>query len=97
MFFSNVFSLAQWDVNNENLHGSFYEERLGDPNITMQMFNDVHGLDPNAKLFLNDFGIIETRESAQIATVSKTNPVHVLKPQKGFFSIQGKILEFQGK
>ena len=79
----NIFSLAHWDVNNANLHGSFYEDRLGDPNITMQMFIDVHKADPYAKLFLSDYAIIETRKSAQIATVSKTKLINVLKPITG--------------
>ena len=57
-------------MNNENLHGDFYEHRTGDANITMQMFHDVHAVDENAKLFLNDYAIIETRGN-QIATVSE--------------------------
>ena len=35
----------------------------------MQIFRDVNALDPNAKLFLNDYEIIE-RRNKQKATVS---------------------------
>ncbi|XP_052221972.1 anti-sigma-I factor RsgI6-like isoform X2 [Dreissena polymorpha] len=61
---NNVVAMARnyvrhWDVNNENLHGDFYEQRTRDPNITMKMFSSVHKVDPNALLFLNDFGIME--------------------------------------
>ena len=30
--------LEHWDVNNEDLHGDFFERHTGNPNITMQMF-----------------------------------------------------------
>ena len=62
------FSLAHWDVNNENLHGDFYEMKTQDPNITMKMFEDIHAVDPDVKLFLNDYGIIEQRP-LNLATV----------------------------
>ncbi|KAL4219384.1 hypothetical protein ACF0H5_021964 [Mactra antiquata] len=51
--------VEHWDVNNENLHGDWFEEKLHDPNITMKMFTDTHGVDPDVKLFLNDFGVME--------------------------------------
>lgn len=55
-----VDSVEHWDVNNENLHGDWYEKATGDPNITMKMFHDVHAVDPSAKLFLNEFGVMES-------------------------------------
>ena len=60
--------LEHWDVNNENLHGDFYERHTGNPNITMKMFRDIHNVDPNAKLFLNDFAIV-AKSSSNKATV----------------------------
>lgn len=51
--------LEHWDVNNENLHGDFYERQTGNPNITMKMFQDIHQVDQNVKLFLNEFAIVE--------------------------------------
>lgn len=62
------FSLEHWDVNNENLHGDFYETHTGDANITMKMFQDIQAIDADTKLFLNDFGIMEAR-GCQKATV----------------------------
>jgi len=53
------FRLQHWDVNNEALHGDFYERRTGNANITMDMFRDVHAIDPNVKLFLNDYHVME--------------------------------------
>ncbi|KAK7116377.1 uncharacterized protein [Littorina saxatilis] len=46
---------AQWDVQNEHLHGSYYEERLQDPNITKDAFRQAKKEDGGPKLYLNDF------------------------------------------
>lgn len=48
---------AEYDLNNEMVHGNYYEDRLG-PNITKQMAEWVHNGDPDAKLFLNDYDIL---------------------------------------
>ena len=46
-----------WDVNNEMLHGSFFRDRLGEA-IEPWMFQRAHELDPDAKLFVNDYNIL---------------------------------------
>lgn len=48
---------AEYDLNNEMIHGNYYEERLG-PEITKQMAQWAHNGDPGAKLFLNDYDIL---------------------------------------
>jgi endo-1,4-beta-xylanase len=48
---------AEYDLNNEMVHGNFYEERLG-PEITKSMAQWAHNGDPNAKLYLNDYDIL---------------------------------------
>ena len=48
---------VEYDLNNEMVHGNFYEERLG-PEITKQMTQWAHNGDPTAKLFLNDYDIL---------------------------------------
>ncbi len=48
-----------WDVNNEMLAGSFYQDRLG-PDIRRWMFERTRQLDPNAELFLNDFNVVSS-------------------------------------
>ncbi|XP_071097775.1 uncharacterized protein [Haliotis cracherodii] len=55
--------LQHWDVNNENLHGDFYEQKLKDPNITMWMFRETHKADPAVKLFPNDYNIVKSQLS----------------------------------
>jgi endo-1,4-beta-xylanase len=47
---------AEYDLNNEMLHGNFYEQRLG-TNITRDMAAWMRQEDPRAVLFLNDYDI----------------------------------------
>jgi endo-1,4-beta-xylanase len=48
---------AEYDLNNEMIHGNYYEERLG-PEITKLMAQWAHNGDPDAKLYLNDYDIL---------------------------------------
>ena len=48
---------AEYDLNNEMVHGNYYEERLG-PEITKNMAKWAHNGDPKAKLYLNDYDIL---------------------------------------
>ncbi|XP_050414644.1 anti-sigma-I factor RsgI6-like [Patella vulgata] len=52
-----------WDVNNENLHLHFYEDKLHDQYITQWMFRETKKLDPSAKCYLNDYNIIASSGS----------------------------------
>lgn len=54
---------AEYDLNNEMIHGNYYEDRLG-PDITKQMFQWAHNGDPDAKLFLNDYDILTGKKLA---------------------------------
>ncbi len=48
---------AEYDLNNEMIHGNYYEERLG-KGITLQMAQWVREGDPKAVLYLNDYDIL---------------------------------------
>ncbi|XP_019257097.1 PREDICTED: uncharacterized protein LOC109235440 isoform X2 [Nicotiana attenuata] len=48
-----------WDVDNEMLHYDFYEQRLG-TNTSLEFFKTAQDLDPLAKLFMNDYNVVET-------------------------------------
>lgn len=48
---------AEYDLNNEMIHGNFYEERLGEE-ITLKMANWAQQGDPEIKLYLNDYDIL---------------------------------------
>ncbi|MDD5455082.1 MAG: endo-1,4-beta-xylanase [Candidatus Ratteibacteria bacterium] len=50
--------ISEYDVNNEMLHGDFYVKRFGD-SIHVDMFNWCKEADPNAKLYVNDYEIID--------------------------------------
>lgn len=45
-----------YDVNNEMLHGSFYQDKLG-KDIRANMFKIANKLDPSATLFVNDYHV----------------------------------------
>ncbi len=51
--------LLCWDVNNEMLDGRFFAKRLG-PDIRAHMFREIHKLDPNTPLFVNEYGIMNS-------------------------------------
>ena len=51
---------AEYDLNNEMLHGNYYEERLG-ASITRQMADWMRQEDPQAVLYLNDYDILTGR------------------------------------
>lgn len=48
---------TEYDLNNEMIHGNYYEERLG-PDITKKMAQWAHNGDPGIKLYLNDYDIL---------------------------------------
>ncbi|GJM96159.1 hypothetical protein PR202_ga12972 [Eleusine coracana subsp. coracana] len=56
-----------YDVNNEMLHGSFYQDKLG-RDIRAAMFKTAKDLDPDALLFVNDYnveGMCDTRATPE--------------------------------
>lgn len=48
---------AEYDLNNEMIHGNYYEQRLG-KDITKRMTEWVRQEDPQAVLYLNDYDIL---------------------------------------
>ena len=48
---------AEYDLNNEMIHGNYYEDRLG-PDITKRMAQWAHNGDAEAQLWLNDYDIL---------------------------------------
>ncbi|KAF6159697.1 hypothetical protein GIB67_029955 [Kingdonia uniflora] len=56
-----------YDVNNEMLHGSYYQDKLG-KDIRSYMFKTANQLDPSATLFVNDYHVedgCDTRSSPE--------------------------------
>jgi endo-1,4-beta-xylanase len=50
-------TFVHWDVDNEMLHGSFFKDRLGE-DIHAWMYKRARELDPDVKLFTNEFNIL---------------------------------------
>jgi GH35 family endo-1,4-beta-xylanase len=48
---------TEYDLNNEMIHGNYYEERLG-PDITKKMAEWCQKGDPKIKLYLNDYDVL---------------------------------------
>ncbi|GFO07795.1 endo-1,4-beta-xylanase [Plakobranchus ocellatus] len=55
--------LGHWDVNNELVHGHFFETQTNDPNFSKYMFRTVHSEDPQPQLFLNEYNVVAKGES----------------------------------
>ncbi len=51
---------VEYDLNNEMIHGNYYEDRLG-PDITKKMADWCQKGDPKIKLYLNDYDILTGR------------------------------------
>ncbi|KFK32154.1 hypothetical protein AALP_AA6G205000 [Arabis alpina] len=81
-----------YDVNNEMLHGSFYQDRLG-KGARALMFNMSHKLDPSAVLFVNDYHV-EDGDDTRSSPDKYTKLVLDLEAQGaaiGGIGIQGHI------
>lgn len=72
-----------WDVMNENLHFSFFEDKLG-PNASALFYKKAHELDSKAIVFLNEFNTLEHKED------SKATPAKYLEKVKEIRSFSGK-------
>ncbi|XWS25457.1 hypothetical protein CRYUN_Cryun27aG0070000 [Craigia yunnanensis] len=81
-----------YDVNNEMLHGSFYQDRLG-KDIRANMFKTANQLDPSATLFVNDYHV---EDGCDTRSCSEKYIEHILNLQEqgapvGGIGIQGHI------
>jgi endo-1,4-beta-xylanase len=54
--------IEEFDVFNEVLHGDFYRQRLGD-RIFADMFKACQRVNPNVRLYTNDFAILEGQKA----------------------------------
>lgn len=54
---------VHWDVDNELLHWDFYEQKLG-PNASHEFFQTAQRSDPLARMFMNDYNVVETCNDA---------------------------------
>ncbi|XP_041354619.1 anti-sigma-I factor RsgI6-like [Gigantopelta aegis] len=50
--------VEHWDVNNENLHNFYYQNKLHDINYNLDVFRQAHQAAPNVKMFLNEYDVV---------------------------------------
>uniref|UniRef100_X1YSF7 GH10 domain-containing protein n=1 Tax=Capitella teleta TaxID=283909 RepID=X1YSF7_CAPTE len=80
----------QWDVYNEQLHGTWFEEKTGNANFINDTFEKAHRLNPGTKLFLNDFNLLNgpgyTGAMVHLAKklIGQGAPVHGIGMQSHF-------------
>ena len=59
--------VIHFDVNNEALHGYWYEGKTLDPDFTDDMITMMNQLAPNVKLFLNDYNVVAAGMYTQVS------------------------------
>jgi endo-1,4-beta-xylanase len=79
---------AEYDMNNEMIHGNYYEDRLG-PEITRLMAQWAHNGDPNAKLWLNDYDILIPKSVSPLGIGLPEYMAHIRKLLKQGVPIAG--------
>ncbi|ESO94171.1 hypothetical protein LOTGIDRAFT_118624, partial [Lottia gigantea] len=52
--------VEHWDVNNENIHGQYYQRAVNDRDYNLEIFREAHRAGPNIKLFLNDYSVVSS-------------------------------------
>lgn len=70
-------TVLDWDVVNENLHYSFFEDTLG-ANASAMFYNLAQTLDPNKTLFINEYNTLEIPEDNSVTPpkfVAKLNEI----------------------
>ena len=92
--FKNTF--VHWDVNNEMLHGNYFGNRLGNW-VNPWMFIHARSIDPNVKLFVNDYNVVAGNETEaykqQILSLLASNaPVNGIGAQGHFGSTINPLL-----
>ncbi|XP_067682614.1 anti-sigma-I factor RsgI6-like [Haliotis asinina] len=50
--------VEHWDVNNENLHGFWFQNTLNDRDYDLEIFRIAKQAGPNVKMFLNDYSVV---------------------------------------
>lgn len=82
-----------YDVNNEMLHGSFYKTRLG-AEIIPYMFQLAQQFDPQAKLFVNDYHVVDGCDaySSPEKYILQIQELQAMGAPVGGIGLQGHII-----
>lgn len=72
--------LIHWDVVNENLHFSFYEQKLG-PAASATFYKQSNAIDGGATLFLNEYNTIEEPGDKVSSPAQYINKIRQIRQQ----------------
>lgn len=78
MHFDPCRTIKHWDVINENLHGSWYEEATHNDQFLQSMFNQMHDLDPSLQLFMNDYDVMSLSLFTSVSPLTSSSPLAIL-------------------
>ena len=68
------YSLEHWDVNNENLHGQWFQNQLNDRDYDLELFRMMYQVDPQPKLFLNEYDVVSTGATTPVSGFDPPTP-----------------------
>ncbi|KAF8013932.1 hypothetical protein BT93_I1712 [Corymbia citriodora subsp. variegata] len=71
-----------WDVVNENLHFSFFEDKLG-PKESANAYKIAKSIDPSTTLFLNEYNTIEDSRDGAASPTAYVNKVRSIQSLGG--------------
>ncbi|KAG2323038.1 hypothetical protein Bca52824_016251 [Brassica carinata] len=81
--------LIGWDVMNENLHYSYYEDMLG-KNASAMIYSLASKIDPNVPLFINEYNTIEYAKGVG-SPINVKNKMEEIVSYPGNMNIKGGI------
>ncbi|KAK7104496.1 hypothetical protein V1264_019203 [Littorina saxatilis] len=64
--------VEHWDVINENLHGTWYQDRLHDQGYSIDIYRLAHNTDPTVELFLNDYDVVSGDDTERYLEEART-------------------------
>jgi len=81
--------VVEYDVNNEMVHNNYYAKRLGD-DIRVKMFEWCREADPDAVLYVNDFGMIAGGSAGRyVKQIERFIEAGALSEGRGGIGVQG--------
>ncbi|KAJ0233439.1 Endo-1,4-beta-xylanase 4 [Hirschfeldia incana] len=82
--------LIGWDVMNENLHYSYYEDMLG-KNASAMIYSLASKIDPDVPLFINEYNTIEYAKEGVGSPINVKNKMEEIVSYPGNMNIKGGI------
>ena len=68
-----LYSVEHWDVNNENLHNFYFQNKLHDMDYNLDIFRQAHQAGPNVKLFLNEYDVVAGGAMTEVTAMKRSS------------------------